>query len=448
MLQLVSYLLRIRIYNAVRSHRSPGTILTSLLILAFCLVNVLLVVSVINLLNDNRGKISFDSMIIGFDSLILALTFTKVFFPVFTPYYPIFNKSDPITNTWKAIIEFIYNLLSPFFVTLSLCLILIFLFIPTYPAYFYIHTFYTLITASLFSLLLQVSFTLGVIQGRRVIAFVLLFVGLLYFSYGTDYYYVIYLLSLPLLLFIYRHFLVSGGVEDKSNGVSVKRLDNFSSLLYTTIWKTKTARTNLILALVFKAIFLTMAFSFNFSKDKELPGNLIKLVIASPLVYFTYVFNNLWGYFPAVYRQITQRRKVEFIFRTYVLSYLGVFLVDILLTTIILGIQFKNSLPVLPQLAVVYFVSAALLVYIGFISSINHPVEIMKSVDFSSFKSNTPLHFNLLSMTCVVGLSYLAKFKIGLIICLFPLFIVIFLYYHQIYLGKIKRDVKNIFNAI
>lgn len=447
MKNLLLFLFRARLLNFIAANKKPVVFVVNIILLFVCAGNVTAILYILGYFNDKNDTEALSHIFYGIDCLIFIISVVQVFIPVLRRRTKIFTNSDPWHEITKTIIETVYNLVSPFFVLIVFSLLILFIFSPVFTLYHLMHAFAVTIFSGMLSILIQSIFS----QPMKIKLLGLLYLAVVlaaaYTLHGAAIQDLLIIAAIPLSLAVFHFTRLQ---EDTFAEQAVKiqhRRKTYIELLFTLCFKTKTFRLNIILAIVFKTVFLLIFFTKPLSQE-TFAAAFFKWLIISPLVYFTYVYNNMWGYFQAAYKLFAQRRTVLFLFASYIRLCSVILIVDAALTFFIL-LYFKP--PVFSSFdhaAIFYLATAVSLLYIGFYSSLSRPFEVKKFLDFASFKSNTPLQYNLISMLIVFGAGYVADKKIGIYILCAAIGIVFYLNYSQIVKGKITDDVKNIFNVI
>lgn len=175
----------------------------------------------------------------------------------------------------------------------------------------------------------------------------------------------------------------------------------------------------LIMAILFKG-FLLWAFYISLSKgDAEtfLSFSAMKYLFITPVILFTYVFNNSWGYFRHYWYQVEisqgSPRKVFFY---YLRLFRFPLSIDMLMTVIFIIVApewMKKTL-------IIYPASTFLLIIIGFFWSVYSPKFVKKSLSFG--KQNASMAANLCSM--LIAFTFIPLEYVDWYVYLIPLYII------------------------
>jgi len=171
-------------------------------------------------------------------------------------------------------------------------------------------------------------------------------------------------------------------VEPKT-GVVI-RFFGSNNIFLKLLLNNKQVRLALIVGLVFKFVFLTFDVIVFRLKGKHITHELILLVFSSPLMIFTYVFNNTWGFWKNV--------CMAFALRTGEYKAMTRFALRILLTPLIIDAAF--SIPVVYLLwsksawgVIFYISSACFLILASFFWSLETPKKIASTFQMKGSSS-------------------------------------------------------------
>lgn len=441
------FLLKARLQNFIAANKKPATLLVNSIILLAYAVNVVIAIYTINYFYDNKENTALYDVFRGLDLLILILFIAQVFIPVYKPRAVIFSRADPMNEFSQTAVELIYNLISPFFILVIFSLLIFFLFAKAFTVSQFMKASGITIFSGILSILIQSFFTQSLKGKILLFIYTGTVVSAIYFSITSTRYNIVISASILLSAFAFHITRLKEIVIAEAPVKVIRERESYNRLLYKICTKTKAFRLNIILAVVFKTIFLLLL-SMKPSVTKTFASEFFKWFIISPLIYFTYVFNNLWGYLPATYRLFGQRRNVPYLYANYTRVCGTVLLADMVITFSLLAYFKYSAFSNIYSALFFYAASAVFLIYIGFYSSVKNPFEIKRFLDFASFKTNTPLQYNFISMLIVVFAGYVIGTAYGAYILWSMLFMLLCIYYRQIIRGELAGGKKNIFNRL
>ncbi|GAB3906261.1 hypothetical protein GCM10028803_38340 [Larkinella knui] len=160
---------------------------------------------------------------------------------------------------------------------------------------------------------------------------------------------------------------------------------------------------------IFKIGFLVV---FNSAMTSELKmGSYMVMLYLSPAILFTYVANNLWGYFPALWITSTLGKRSD-VYRTYGQLILIPVLIDLAITLALLA--FRKSLTI--ELVCYYGLVTLSLTLNGLVFSLYKAFYVHNGLNFGQMKSSVN-SWSVLTTFLVVMLA-IGSVKMGLITAL------------------------------
>ncbi len=218
--------------------------------------------------------------------------------------------------------------------------------------------------------------------------------------------------------------------KTRFNTPSVKSVDvkilTLNRLIFNSFWRKSTVVVSLFVAFIFKVTLLSV-FIMGIKKGKTDSVNfeslsMIFCLFASPLIVFTYVFNNLYGILPQPTRWFSRQKNVFLkMFGSYVFLLILPLSIDLIVTFSMLFAVNKLDLGFIFN----YFILTFFLIINGFLGSIYRPVFIKAFL--ANFKSNTDqviTFFSLLILGCVFFLN--GVYKIATLVGLLIVFVFYF----------------------
>lgn len=372
---------------------------------------------------------------------LLALPFLRIIIPFYQPLRNTIKGYYPVAIYNKFLISVILDLLSDFFLFL-------FLFLFVFSIVSQIFNFRLLVYSSL--LVLSSHLCRRVVQ--KLIEFryslyfylvtALIIVLLIFFSINKPPYEssnIVWILILFSILLLLDVILENSIQEQKSKGKNLTFL-SLGNIYSQLIIYNKAVRISLSVGFSMKILmFLFDAFLLKKTGRHLLDGNILYWIfIASPIFYFSYVFNNFWGSYPYLWLRIRISAENGWI------EYLKVFfktisiplLVDSVVTLIFLLVIWDNQIFIISY----YLLSLIFLCCFSLYWSFKSPVLV-----------NTPTIFKIShspegNFFCMVGTGLLYLLRIDVIFyLLIPLYIIISMMLVLIVKSKIKKDEMEVY---
>ena len=399
--------------------------------------------------------------IVGFDiqkaffimNLSLAfLVLLKGYFPQYVSFRNIFLNAYPIKLYQKAISILIYQFLTAINLLLVIFCIIVFIFLKEYNI---VQLLISILTISIYFILEKILKT-----STSFFQFIisLIIFGVIIFSYFYLYSLLLdsqnqILISLSLLLvfcfsifsFNYNRYLAF------EKNISFKTLKIFtkykeSNYAWYSLFNNKSLFNTLLLGFSFKIIIVVILIFTVVNNNKGLSNNsVIVALICSPVVFFNYIFNNLFGYKPQIFLFIGYNLSYKAWFHYYIKCIRRFLFIDFIISLAVLNficgkIQILNVVYLL-------YVYSILTVY-GFFASILLPKSVINPLSFTSFKSNTSLLASL-SMIFFTIISYNSLGKISnFIFFIFINSVIIFSLIHFLIKMQPQKVFRSIINKI
>ena len=172
-------------------------------------------------------------------------------------------------------------------------------------------------------------------------------------------------------------------------------------LLFNLFWRKSIIVMSLTIGFVFKIVLLSIFFTGIRNNKPQMIENMsmVFFLFISPLIIFTYAFNNIFGLLPQPISWFSrQENLLSKLFISYVFLIATPLIFDIILTFVFLFAINKLDI----YFTLNYFVVTILLIINGFLGSIWRPLFI--KAFFANFKSNTDMlvtFFSLITFGCV-----------------------------------------------
>jgi hypothetical protein len=340
---------------------------------------------------------------------IAGLTVLRMFFPNYQALKLLFPKYYPISKGKRYLASLINDFQNTYFFYLSVFIVIITVYLDDLHFKFITSSFLALLNAHLLRRYLQyqIDFTSKKYIAPVIGIFVILSFFIAIFLLRIDLLALLILLAVALLLIGYFQ-------ESNIESAKQREINSSSDKSNTTVkllFNNKKARLPLLIALLLKASFLVLDLLI-FIKTGAHLFSLNELSIfllyayVSPIIMFTYVFNNTWGFWKNIFLNI-ETRVGEY----QLLIYLGLRLMAIpLLIDMAIAISFiilegDN----IELLLIFYATSMAYLVMLSFLGSLIASKKIKKAFQFNATTSIVCAFLSLsiiLSFTAVMKMNY------------------------------------------
>ncbi|GAB3204265.1 hypothetical protein ABID22_003014 [Pontibacter aydingkolensis] len=333
---------------------------------------------------------------------LLAIIILRGFFPAYIPKANIIQRIYPVKALQKFSTEFIVELVSPFYFILVNFLILLFLMSPEYTFLHLLQSMLVMLTAHVTLRSLQVfverrmrwlsiNFASAVVLASGFIA---LQARVPMYNASDEWLYLIVHLASLSSLIIANFFVEQAAAEPKRREVSYS--SNARRSLGWRLFKNhKLAKQMILFGLVFKGFFLAVdAFSAYKTGTHIFDKNMVMWIFVGPMVIYTYVFNNAWGFYKNLWLSIerTSGNYVDFL-KASLLPLRVPLMMDAVLTFLyVMLFNHQNAL----FIVAVYIGSVLLLTPFGIIVSIISPKAIKGGL--FSFEAKSSYFYNFLGM--------------------------------------------------
>ncbi len=357
--------------------------------------------------------------------MLLAAIILKGFFPSYVPKTAIIQRIYPIPPLQKFRTEFLVELVSPFYFIVLNFLILLFLMSPANGVSELLQSLLVVLTAHVTLRSLQV-FVERKIRWRHsyfymaaimAAAFVALQARVPMFRPTSDWLMqVVHMAALGFFI-TSNYFLEQAAIEPRRKVVSYSSTAR-RSLGWRLFKNHKLAKQMLLFGLVFKAISLALDATVYLRKGEHLVDEIVWLwMFVGPLVIFTYVFNNTWGFYRNLWLTIERSSGS---YRDFIKASLLPLRVPLLLDAVLtfLYVTFFNHENAL-FIVMMYLAAILVLTPLGIIASVVSPKPAKGGI--FSFSAKTSYLFNFISMA-LYGMLFLPRIH-ALLYLLYPLLI-------------------------
>lgn len=334
--------------------------------------------------------------------LLLAVIILKGFFPAYVPKAAVIQRIYPIRPLQKFWTELIVELVSPFYFIVVNFLFLLYLMAPEYNFAQLLQSVLVILTAHVTLRTLQVFVERKVrwhhsyfyMAAVMAAAFVALQARVPMFRPNGE------LLLLVAHMAALGFFITANYFLERAANEPRRKVVNYSSTARRSLsWRLfknhKLAKQMLIFGLVFKAIILALDATAYMRKGEHIFDDIFSLwMFVGPLVVFSYVFNNVWGFYRNLWLTIERSSGSYKDFIKASLMPLRVpLLMDAVLTS--LYVTFFNHESAL-FIVLMYIAAILLLTPLGIISSIVSPKAVKGGI--FSFSAKTSYLYNFISI--------------------------------------------------
>lgn len=399
---LIYYYISLKFYLLFNPHKNFWGFIA---LFGMVLISILYGRGFAELLNGNLflfNESVYEKIKLGLLVLVATFTFFRGFFPTYKPVPSLFKKFHPLNSRFRFILNYLSDFVSLYFFVMS-AFIISYVFFSTEMnlGYSYLiivtllgshmlrRSFQTIIeNKKSFSLLNSISISVAiVISAISIWSFLDYQVSTIWLGTGL------------IIAFILITYTIEEKSDNEVTNVSVTNGNNKSiwNISLNLFLKNKFVRTPIIFGLSFKIIILTLDILIYSKSGIHFGNNLfIVFLFASPIIIFTYIFNNVWGYYKNYWFVIDQRLSGgKSIFKMYVYILWLPILVDMIISLTYLIISPSN---LLFEGLVMYFISLITLTIGGFIWSMFNPSSVEQGL---SFKVNTTILGSITSIIVV-----------------------------------------------
>ena len=400
---MIAYLLFIRLKGYFLGLKNPMNIGLTLLAVIIAWLYGWALAGIINKAYLGDMGSTTPQSVINF-SLVAIVSFVllRMIFPRYKPQRQYLPKFYPLSKFQHYLLSVVSDLTKPLMVGIALFISICCMYLYDSKITFLLLELSALITAQLLRRLVQYGLdyrkkSLG--NALFVISWVI--PALLMVNYTFSFQYIrILSLFLPLYLFTIGYFLELTILENRKSQMAGGTKN--SNLYLKLLINNPKARLILFFGIGFKSFLLVADFYTFRSKGKHMfDGQLVYWIFASPLLLFTYVFNNVWGFWKEIWlnyelRTGSYKEMTHFVSRLLVLPVL----VDALITLPLLLLTWDLSRFIL----LFYVVSLLFLIAFSFLWSLLFPMSVITSFQM---RGNSSFVSSMVSMVAVVFLSLL-----------------------------------------
>lgn len=349
---------------------------------------------------------------------IAGLTIIRMFFPNYNPLKLLFPKYYPVSKGKRYLASLINDFQKPYFFYISIFILSTTIYLENSTFRFLITSSLVLINSHLIRRCLQYqidfiskkkSYVVNVLGLLTIISF---FITALLLKIDL----LILLITLMMVLTLIGYFQES--LIESTSQREIKSKSGKLNLTIKLLLNNKKARLPLIIGLLFKSfILLTDLFLFRAKGEHLFEGQIVFWLFASPLIVFTYVFNNIWGFWKNIWLNVNTR-----VGRYKPLIWLGLrlmllpLIIDMVITIPIILLSWDDTRFIL----IFYFTTSVYLIMLSFLWSLITPRKIVTI--FQMKGSTSPLSI----IAAMGGVLLLTTIRINYWFYIFiPLFVII-----------------------
>lgn len=330
---------------------------------------------------------------------VSGITLIRMVFPNYIPMKQLFPKYYPVTRIERYVASLVADFQKPFFFYILVFIFSVYSYLEVSSWHFLATGLLVCVNSQLVRRFLQylidyeTKSSMWFVHTLGALAILSVIVALIFADN-----------EMPYLLLFLLLILASVGFFQETSIISCRQGEILSKsiklhILPKLLLNNKKARTPLIIGLLFKSFILLMGFLAAKLKGKHLFDEQIVLwLFATPLILFTYVFNNMWGFWKSMWLNLELRNGQHKVLVGYGLRLMLIpLIIDFLVTMPLLllsGNDFKF-------LSIYYLTTTLYLVAMSFFWSLITPRKIMS---FFHMKASTSAWSMIAAMGGVLAL--------------------------------------------
>lgn len=325
---------------------------------------------------------------------VAGITLARMVFPNYVPMKQLFPGYYPVSRIEKYLTSLVVDFQKPFFLYILVFIFSGYYYLETSALQFLITGLLVVVNSHLVRRFLQylidyeTKSSWWFVHGLGALT-ILSVIGVLIFANME----VPHLLLLLLLVLASAGFLQEISIRSSRQGEILSK-SNKLHILPKLLLNNKMARLPLVFGLIFKSFILCMIFLAAKLKGKDLfDEQFVLWIFATPLILFTYVFDNMWGFWKSLWLNLELRMGQH---KTLVGFGLRLMLIPLLLDFLVTMPLLLFSRKDYQFIVIFYLTTAAYLVTMSFFWSVITPRKIMS---FFHMKAST----SALSMIAAMG---------------------------------------------
>lgn len=339
--------------------------------------------------------------LINFALLFIAsITIIRMLIPTYKPQKQVFPKYYPLSKWQRYCLSIVSDFLTPYFFYITLFIATSYWDLEYSKFAFLFSSFSILLSSHLIRRMFHylIDYKLKAF-GYFYYAITAIMLSLLILNFDFLMHYPNYAsLLIPILFFFVGYFLECQVVENKNIDLSTS--SSKGNYLFKLLVNSNKARLPLIVGLLVKLFILVIDLVMFKSKGKHIfDGQLVYWMFASPLIVFTYIFNNTWGFWKNIWLNYELRSGKYSDMIKFNLRLLFIPLtIDVLITLPILLFSWHNY----QFLSLFYFTSLVFLICTSFVWSLLFPIAIKSTFQM---KGSSSFVSSIVTMIAVILLS-------------------------------------------
>jgi|GEM_PF-1449292 len=398
---MIRYLLFIEIKSAFQRLRNPLNILVNLIFIITAWGYGLLLAELINRANNGELDAITAGNLINYALLAIAgVTLVRMVIPIYTPQKQFFPQYYPLSKLQHYLLSVFSDITKPFFFYLILFIVTCSWHLEYSKFEFLCSGLSVLFSAHLFRRIIQYPIDHRLRNAGFVFVIITLLIFLLLILYPDLFLnHIIYLgLLIPIYLFIVGFLTECQIIENKK--VELINISQHGGIYLKLLINNPKARSYLLKGFSFILCALVIDLIMVKTNGKHFfDGKFIYWLFATPLILFTYVFNNLWGFWKNVWLNYELRSG----------EYKDLLKFSLHIMTIPLVANMIITLPILlltwddyQFILLFYFTSLLFLVCTSFVWSLLFPMVVKSTFQLKGISSSVS---SIVTMTAVILLS-------------------------------------------
>jgi len=415
---MIAYFLYLKFKIGLLSLKKPWSLFITVILLLISWWYGMILAKFVDKLNSGASELFSAGEVTNYVLWALGIiTLGRMIIPSYKPQQNIFPCYYPLSRIQHYIFSLTNDFFTPYFFYILLFLVSGSYYLETGKMAFFFSGLFVIISAHILRRLIQYNIDFKLKKNGYILFSVILAAmgGMLFFlPVLINYTWPKGVLVLVTLLVF--GYLIDGAIIENRKSEYLNQSKHYNSYI-KLIFNNAKARLPLIVGVIFKVVVL-LILRIKITRDGSADGlMLIFWMFASPLITFTYVFNNIWGFWPDLWLNIETHtgRFLDFIKQGLRLLIFPL-IIDMLVSIPILFITLDDPKLILSF----YFTSMFYLVSFSFLWSLIGPKQIVKTFQF---KGSTSI---VGSMISIVGIFLLGTLKINIwFYLLIPLYVVI-----------------------
>lgn len=344
-------------------------------------------------------------------SMLTVITFLRGFIPSYVPIKNIIPKNYPVSKAKRFLYNLINELIYPFYFGMILFVLTFSINIGSEGIKFSFIALSWIVISHLLKRLIQFSIEFNF--EKKDILLTVFILSVLIVSYfilfdKIEIYtnYAVTLSALVALLAV--NFLFQNKYKESKQLVNkVSKKEYFNMYIIKLLFNNNSLRTMIFVSVIMKSFFAfgNMGSMMNRNEISMFWEAFLNFIL-SPLILFTYVFNNSFGFAKTTWLTIN---KVGADLSSYFIFLLKMVAIPLMIDAGV-GIIFYVYLNIFNYTNImIYINSAIVLFFIGLINSFYFPIKVQ---GLFSFRANVSIMANVVSMISVAGIILLANISI------------------------------------